>query len=278
MQDEASSVDQQDVLEHVIEEERTYYTSDLGFLDFCRDSGAAPDAVFQPHGRYCQSLIEWHGDPDPDNPKIIDYKWKMTLWPRGSFKSAVFDSGMAAWEIAKNPNIRILVASETGKQARKFVKKTMEIVDSPWFKERFGVHRGSNWKLATGEFTSALRTEIHQKEPTILAAGVGEVQTGSHWDLVIMDDICSQENTRTPEAIESLWFWFGETLAQLDPGCRLFVIGTLHHFADVYCRIQKDPEMREAFEFSIHAWRADHANPGSHRVAVVLVRRDVGTA
>ena len=92
------------------------------------------------------------------------------------------------------------------------------------------------------------------KEPTLLASGVGEVQTGSHWDFVIMDDVCSQENTKTPDAIESLWFWFGETLAQLDPGCRLLVIGTLHHYADIYCRIQKDTKMRALFEFSIHAW------------------------
>jgi hypothetical protein len=256
-----TEVDQQDVLEHILTEERDYYVSDEGFLDFVRDSGAAPDAVFQPHGRYCQSMIEWSGEPDKDNPKLTNYKWKMTLWPRGSFKSAVFDTGMAAWEIAKDPNIRILVCSETGKQARKFVKKTMEIVDSDWFKERWGVHRGANWKLAQGEFTSALRTVVHEKEPTILAAGVGEVQTGSHWDLVIMDDICSQENTKNPESIESLWFWFGETLAQLDPGCRLFVIGTLHHFADIYCRIQKDPEMREMFDFSIHAWRDPPGDP-----------------
>lgn len=259
--DATSVVDQQDILEHIISEEVVYYTSEKGFLDFVRDCGAAPDAVQQPHGKYCQSMIEWHGQSDPTNPELINYKWKMTLWPRGSFKSAVFDVGMVAWEVAKNPDIRILVCSETGRQAKKFVKQAMEIIDSEWYRERFGVHRGKNWKEGAGEFTSALRTLKHRKEPTLLASGVGEVQTGSHWDLVIMDDVCSQENTRTPESIESLWFWFGETLAQLDPGCRLFVIGTLHHFADIYCKIQKDAEMREAFEFSIHAWRDPPGDP-----------------
>jgi hypothetical protein len=52
-----------------------------------------------------------------------------------------------------------------------------------------------------------------------------------------------------------LWNWFGETLAQLDPGCRLFVIGTLHHYADIYCRIQKTPEIKKLFDISIHSWR-----------------------
>jgi hypothetical protein len=83
---------------------------------------------------------------------------------------------------------------------------------------------------------------------------VGAVQTGSHWDFIIMDDICSQENTKTPESIESLWSWFSETLAQLDPGCKLFMIGTLHHYSDIYCRIMKEPTIRDKFDISQYGW------------------------
>src|SRR5690606_21666308 len=115
----------------------------------------------------------------------------------------------------------------------KFVKQAMQIIDSPWFRERFGVHRGKDWKEGSGSFTSALRTHKHKKESTLQAAGTGEVWTGSHWDLVIMDDVIDQENTKTPESIETTNYWFGEILAQLDPGCRMLVIGTLHHYADL---------------------------------------------
>lgn len=234
--------------------EREWYLSDEGFLDFVRDSGAAPDAQWDPHGAHATHILKWNGRPDPEAPERMLYKYKMVLWPRGAFKSSVFDIGMCAWLIAKDPNIRILVCSETAKQAQEFVSKCMEIVDSEWYRERFGVHKGSKWKAGSGSFTSALRTRTEVKEPTLQATGVGEVRTGMHWDLVIMDDVCSQKNTLTPEAIEKLWFWFGETLAQLDPGCQLLVIGTLHHYADIYCRIQKDPKMRALFEFSVHAW------------------------
>jgi predicted phage terminase large subunit-like protein len=233
--------------------EREYYLSDEGFLDFVRDSGAAPDAQLQPHGRYAQEIITWRGEPDPESKGRIIYKWKLVLWPRGSFKSQVFNVGHVCWLIAKDPNRRILVASETSKQAKDFVEKAKEIIDSEWYRERFGVHRGIDWRQ--GRFTSALRTRKEIKEPTLQATGVGEVRTGMHWDDVFMDDVCSQENTRTPEAIENLWNWFGETLAQLDPGCRLFVIGTLHHYADIYCRIQKEPEIKKLFDISIHSWR-----------------------
>lgn len=233
--------------------EREWYLSEDGFLDFVRDSGCAPDAQFKPHGENAHRIIHWNGEVDPESWKTI-YKFKMVLWPRGSFKSTVFDIGYACWRIAKDPDIRILVCSETGKQGRALAKKIMDIVDSHWFKERFGVHKGAQWSMAQG-FISALRTKTHMREPTMVGTGVGEVRTGMHWDLVLMDDVCSQENTKTPESIESLWFWFGETLAQLDPGCQLMVIGTLHHYADIYCKIQKDPEMRKRFEISTHSWR-----------------------
>lgn len=237
-----------------LHKEAEYYKTVEGFLDFARDCGAAPDAQAIPHGRGAHEMLNWKWRPDPESERGI-FTFKMQLWPRGSFKSAVFNVALVCWEIARNPNIRICVCSETGKQAKKFVKQAMKIIDSQWFRERFGVHRGKEWREGTGEFVSALRTIAHVKESTLLAAGAGEVWTGSHWDLVLMDDVVSQENTKTLEGLESVKTWFGEVLAQLDPGCRLLMIGTLHHYADLYCHIMKSREMRSLFELSIHGWK-----------------------
>lgn len=241
--------------------EREWLLTPEGFLDFVRWSGAAPDAEYQPHGRYAHDLVTWSGEPDPDKPDRMLYKWKLTLWPRSSFKSQCFNVGLAAWMIACDPNIRILVCSETNRQAKAFVQETMKIIDSEWYVERFGRHKSKEWRIGSGTFVSAQRNRKGIKDPTIRCAGVGEVQTGSHWDLVIMDDICSQENTKTTESIESLWHWFGETMAQLDPGCKLFMIGTLHHFSDIYCRILKDPKIRKLFEISKHGWCSPLQDP-----------------
>lgn len=177
---------------------------------------------------------------------------------------------MVAWEIAKNPDIRILVCSETDRQAKKFVQEVMKIVESEWFVERFGQHKGKEWRIGSGSFVSALRKRKGVKDPTLQASGVGAVQTGSHWDLVLMDDICSQENTKTDDAIENLWHWFGETLAQLDPGCRLFMIGTLHHYADIYCRIMKNEEIKKLFHISCHSWSYPIIDPNDTEVEAEL--------
>jgi len=255
-----NSLDIDEIRSERIRRRREWYLSDDGFLDFVRDSGAAPDSVYEPHGRYCNRLITWNGTEDPDTG-MMNYLGKLVLWPRGSFKSQVFNVGQAAWLIARNPNIRILVCSETGRQAKKFVKETMRIIASDWFKELFGEHTLSEWKPGSGTFTSSQRTLTSSHSPTIAATGVGEVQTGSHWDVIFYDDICSQENTKTPDSIENLWSWFGETKAQLDPGGKLFMIGTLHHYSDIYMRIMSDPELAKDFEISRHAWSDPLVDP-----------------
>lgn len=276
-----------------IRRQRAWYCSEEGFLDFVRDSGAAPDAEFQPHGRYAQELITWDPTPDPDSPGKFSFKSKLVLWPRGSFKSQVFNVGQVAWLIARDPDLRILVTSETGRQAIKFVKEVMKIVASEWFKELFGDHTQAEWKPGSGTFTSSLRTRKGIKDPTLASAGVGEVQTGAHWDFIFYDDICSQENTKTPESIEALWDWFGETQAQLDPGIlatdgvtiwggKAFMIGTLHHYSDIYCRIMKDHELLEEFDVSKHAWSDPIVDPGSTLPAALffpnrLTRKFVAT-
>ena len=242
-----------------IRQERDWYLSEEGFLDFARDCGAAPDAQYEPHGRLAHVVLRWMGVADPDLPERTLYRHKLVLWPRGSFKTQVFGVAYVAWLIAKDPNVRILYASETNHQAVKPVEIIKDIISSPWFCEKFGDHRGADWR--TGTFTSALRTAHHLKDPTLLAAGVGEVQTGAHWDFSLLDDVCSQKNTQTPQGIDKLWNWFGEMKAQLDPGCRLLILGTLHHFSDIYCRIQKDDALRSMFDISVHAWRDPPGDP-----------------
>ncbi len=264
--------------------QRDWYLSEEGYLDFVRDSGAAPDAVYQPHGKYCQELISWVPVEDPEAPGTFAFKGKLVLWPRGSFKSQVFNVGQAAWLIAKDPNLRILVTSEVSRQAKKFVAETMKIIASEWFKELFGDHTQGEWKPGSGQFTSSLRTRKGVKDPTLASSGVGEVQTGAHWDFVFMDDICSQENTKTAESIEALWNWFGEIQAQLDPGIlapdgktiwggKLFIIGTLHHYNDIYCKIMNDPELAADFDISQHAWSDPIVDPSTDQAAKLFFPR-----
>ena len=52
--------------EHRFAKEREWYLSEEGFLDFARDSGAAPLAQFQPHGLHAKDILSWERRPDPE--------------------------------------------------------------------------------------------------------------------------------------------------------------------------------------------------------------------
>jgi len=252
-------VDPNDIRERRIREEREFYSKRENLLDFVRDFGAAPDAEESPHGEGLAWISDW-------DVLVVDsegrplFKSKMILWPRGSFKSQVFTVGYIAWRIAMDPEIRIFIASETGRQARKFVDNVMRIVDSPKFRELFGVHKGEQWNKFG--FVSRLRTKVHLKEPTLAGFGVGEVQTGAHWNLGFLDDVVSQENTKTPESIVAMNDWVGDIMAQLDPGSQLGIVGTHHHHADLYSRIKKEVELRKGFQITSHSWSSNNAKDG----------------
>jgi len=240
------------IREQRLREARDYYLSEEGFMDFVRDCGAAPDAEWEPHGRGANFILNWRSFTDPDSGQVL-YKKKMVLWPRGSFKSQVFTVGMICWLVARDPNIRWFIGSETGKQARKFLRNIMEIIESPWFEEHFGIHKDpKRWSYIHG-FVSAQRTVL-KKEPTVAAFGAGEVQTGAHWDGGNLDDPISQENTQTPDAIIKVDTWIGELLAQLDPGSKLLYIGTIHHYNDYSAKKVRDPESHRDWEISRHEW------------------------
>ena len=253
----------EDVRRRRIEAEREFYLNPKHFIDYLRDFGACPDAKDEPHGDGARYLMDWKVrevaiDPETGKEQPL-YYYKMLLWPRGSFKSHAFDAGLTSWLIAKTPNIRVLVGSETFKQASAFVGLSMDIISSPRYKEVFGDHTRGRWYHGR-EFWSSMRSlqggqPRFNKEPTLRATGIEQVQTGMHWDLVVPDDIASPENTKTPEGLEMQRVWLGETLAQLDPGCMLLLIGTRHHHADVYGWILKDPTRRAMFEVSIKKWK-----------------------
>lgn len=247
------------IREQRLKEEREFYLADdgSGYLDFIRDCGAAPDAEWEPHGIGAQFILKWEEYHDEETGQVL-YKKKMVLWPRGSFKSQAFTIGLTCWLVAKYPDIRVFIGSETGKQARKFLGAVMNIIDSPWYVERFGKHRDDRrlWSRSSG-FISAYRTKLHLKEPTVAAFGAGEVQTGAHWDFGMLDDPVSQENTKTPDAIETVNTWIGELLAQLDPGSKLLYIGTLHHYADFSAKMVKQGSDATDWQISRHEWIED---------------------
>ena len=193
------------------------------------------------HYFFAKNVLGYHKmQPVPhqelcDHIQREDKRFKLTLMPRGSFKSSVVTVAGAVFEILKNPNIRILVASETQKNAVKFVREIREHFEkNEKFRYLYGdwVNKSGTWR--DYEFTVNKRTRI-LKESTVMAASL-EKQTvvGQHFDLVIIDDPCSSANTSNITQVEKTLDFYRLMLSVLEPTGRLWIIGTRWSILDLY--------------------------------------------
>lgn len=178
------------------------------------------------HRKVCEFLETWNK------------RKKLLLLPRGSYKTTLATISYSIQSILQNPNIRILIASETLNQAIKFLSEIKGHFENPRFKHFFGnLQKDTGWKET--EITVVTRTQ-NRKEPTIMTAGIDVTRTGFHFDLIIVDDCHSQKNTTNREQIEQTLNWYRLLLAMLEPEGRILVIGTRWDFDDIYGHIIKN--------------------------------------
>jgi predicted phage terminase large subunit-like protein len=158
----------------------------------------------------------------------------LDLAPRGSGKSRVVTVGYAAWRALCDPDIRILIVSDTDDHAVRFLGTIKSALKHhPLVKRHFGNVVGDKW--TDHQITLAGRTKI-LTEATITAHGAysGAVTSG-HYDIIICDDLVNFENARTEGGRQRMLEWFKQTLLPtLIPGGELHVIGTRYHFLDLY--------------------------------------------
>jgi predicted phage terminase large subunit-like protein len=181
----------------------------------------------------------------PFHREMLEFQSKvgdacLQLAPRGYGKSTILTILRAVFEVILNPNIRILIASNTQLQAEAFLR---EISFHLAFNERvisiFGRFEGEK-KWDTREIVVATRTSP-AKESTITCVGVGGPVASRHYDLIICDDVVDEESARTEMQREKVRTWYYKTLLPcLEPEGRIFLVGTRYHYLDLYGHLLKN--------------------------------------
>lgn len=156
---------------------------------------------------------------------------------RGSGKSTIITVCGAIFDMIVDPNVRICIASETQGHAADILREIKAHLEgNDTFRRIFGDLVGSVWNLE--EIIISTRDKA-KKEPTIMAVGVGGQVVGKHFDRVYADDIVLEENARTEVMREKLKIWWYKSFKPtFEPHCRVKVIGTRYHFADLYGHFQ----------------------------------------
>lgn len=217
--------------------------------------------------KYVESLYEVHQDgwvPPEDKTGLgLDDQFRegnknlLLLMPRGTFKSSVVTIGYPLQMILHDPNIRILIDSETFSKAKAFfaeIKGHLEGNEEyrAVFKAIHGMYPDEGKKkdmLWTDSQLNIAPRSRSRKEPTFSCAGIDVTKNGMHYDFIIFDDLHSENNVTNKDQLDKVKDHWRLSYSLLDPGRPMIIIGTRWHFDDLYQLILDDH--REEFNILI---------------------------
>lgn len=189
-------------------------------------------------------------------------KSKIILMPRHSIKSQIITVGHSLWKLVKNPNLRILIYSDSQTKASGFLSGIKSHIEGKapnskfremypkWETQPRGGDADNKGTYTDSRIVISART-YEQKDPTIDTGGIDTSKTGMHFDIIFFDDIVSDANTTTKVQMDKVHACYKKALSLLKPGGEVFIVGTRWHFGDAYGRIIDDNKERDNFSVFI---------------------------
>lgn len=193
---------------------------------------------------------------DYENIKKSGRQRILLLKPRGTYKTTIYsvaniiDILMEDW-VANNGmfNRRILLTSSTEDMAIQILSEVRQHLKSnDNLKEFFGYDPVESFNQREIQLTP--RT-VH-KEPSIKAKGAMSAIVSEHYDVIIVDDLCNNDDRESNAVRERKKRWFIDLISILNPDGLLLVVGTRWHLDDVYNYIiSNNPNLPEKDRYHI---------------------------
>ena len=164
---------------------------------------------------------------------------QMVLLPRDHGKSRMV-AYRVAWEITKNPDIRVLYISATSNLAEKQLKFIKDILDSSIYRrywpEMTNPEEGKREKWTNSEISvdHPKRKEEGVRDPTVFTGGLTTGLTGLHCDIAVLDDVVVPENAYTEEGRTKVRSQYSLLSSIEGSDAREWVVGTRYHLRDLY--------------------------------------------
>ncbi len=163
-------------------------------------------------------------------------------------KTQLFAITEPLYEMAENPNIRILIISDVFPKSQERCKVLKRHIQK---NERYAAESDNALRIAhaKGDEEFTLEREYYWlKEPTVRSAYAGAAISGGRYDLIIADDLVNYlANANTPGKRHRLsrW-WMDEVENSVAPGGKIWVIGTHQHHDDLYEELKRQPRYHVA--------------------------------
>ena len=177
-------------------------------------------------------VINWWTREDSKSHQLL-------LLPRDHGKSALV-AYRVAWEITKNPAIRVLYISSTANLAQKQLKFIKDILTSDiytfYWPDMVNPMEGLREKWTESEFAvdhPKRKTEA-VRDPTVFSAGLTTGITGLHCDIAVLDDVVVYENAYTVDGRDKTKSQYSLLSSIEGSDAREWVVGTRYHPKDLY--------------------------------------------
>jgi hypothetical protein len=188
-------------------------------------------------GSIHSELIRWWTRGDAKSHQLC-------LLPRDHGKSAMV-AYRVAWEITRNPCVRVLYISSTANLAQKQLKFIKDILTCPKYRaywpEMVHPDEGKREKWTESEFAvdHPLRKAEAIRDPTVFTGGLTTGITGLHCDIAVLDDVVVYENAYTEDGRHKVESQYSLLASIEGTGAREWIVGTRYHPKDLYNSLLK---------------------------------------
>jgi hypothetical protein len=162
---------------------------------------------------------EWH-DLISAHPRVV-------IWGAvESGKTQQISIARVLWELGRNPELRIMILSNTDGQAQKITASIAKYIEKdPDVRAVFPNLRPDK-KNGWTRHTLIVERDGMQKDPSVQSAGIHSNVTGARIDLLVVDDILDYENSRSETQRNDLDHWLRSTLGgRLTRKSRVIAVG-----------------------------------------------------
>ena len=160
---------------------------------------------------------------------------------KSEFASTYFPS----WALGRNPKLKIMQITHTAELAFRFGRRVRDLIDS---EEYQGVFPGVALKA---DSKSAGRWETNAGGEAFYS-GIGGAVTGRGADILVLDDIHSEQDALSPTALDNAWEYYSSGPRQrLQPGGAIVIVMTRWSTKDLTGRLLSKQSQEHADQWEV---------------------------
>ena len=183
-------------------------------------------------GNIHREVISWWTSSNAKSHQLL-------LLPRDHMKSALI-AYRVAWELTKDPTLKILYISSTRNLAIKQLKFIKDMITCDVYRlywpEMVNKEEAKREKWTEGEISvdDPRRRAESIRDPSIFTAGLTSNIVGLHCDIAVLDDVVVSNNAYLEEGRQKVIDQYGLLSSVETVNAKEWVVGTRYHPKDLY--------------------------------------------